>query len=87
MSADQGKKSRGGILGLLGLPPIALLVVAGLTLIVWWYYERTGAGLNLGETAAVVVGFAGLVAISLTLLRLVRRGLASRKATDTETPP
>lgn len=87
MSDDQAKRRRGGILGIIGLPPTALLVVAALAVGVWWYYASIGERLNPRETAAVVLGLALIVAICLKSLRALRGVLGRRKSSDKEAPP
>ncbi len=66
------------MLQILGLSPTTLLVVAGLTFIVWWYYRAAGDTLETSETAVVVVGLAILTALCQALWRLCCRLIARR---------
>jgi ammonia channel protein AmtB len=63
----------GGLLGALGLSPRLLLLVALLTLMVWWYFQNQGMALTPTETAVVVLVLAVAAAAGRAALSLVRR--------------
>ena len=76
----------GGLLGALGLSPKALLLVALLALLAWWYFQNHDMQLDTDETAVVVLGLALAVAAGRVVRGLVRRRRPPTRANPDEAP-
>jgi hypothetical protein len=81
MAKDQPetvKPAMAGLLGALGLSPRALLAVALLAILVWWYFQSQGMPLDTSETAVVVLALALLIVGARAVLGLLRRRAPAR---------
>jgi hypothetical protein len=67
------KHDPGWLLRALGLSPRALLLVALLTLAVWWYFYNEGMALNTMDTAVVVLALALVAAACRAVGNTLRR--------------